>query len=105
MTKKSWLGGNITETFSYEINIKNNNSSEIVFELWDQVPISKDNDIVVTVNEISGASKDDPTGKLKWKMNLKPGEEKKLNFSFSVKYPKSKPVQINRFRAIQCPTF
>lgn len=105
MTKKAWLGGNITETFTYEINIKNNNSVDIPFELWDQVPVSKDNDISVSVIEISGAMKDDATGKLTWKMVLKPGEERKIIISFSVKYPKSKQVQVTRMKALTCPNF
>lgn len=105
MTKKAWLGGNITETFTYEINIKNNNAVDISFELWDQVPVSKDNDIVVTTIETSGAMKDDPSGKLIWKMVLKPGEERKITISFSVKYPRSKHVQVTRMKALSCPNF
>ncbi len=104
-TRKSFLGGNITENFIYEISIKNNNSNEIIFELWDQVPVSKQEDIIVTVSELSGAVKDDKTGKLTWRFNLKPGEERKITFSFSVRYPRGKNVQINRFKALRCPDF
>ena len=31
-------------------------------------------------------------GILKWRLTLKPGESKKLNFRYSVKYPKKEAV-------------
>ncbi|MES2616640.1 MAG: DUF4139 domain-containing protein [Bacteroidota bacterium] len=105
LTSKSFFGNTITENFIYEITVKNNNANDIVFELWDQVPVSKQEDIVVTVNDISGAMIDEKTGKLTWRFNLKPGEERKINISFSIKYPRSKKVQVKRFKALKCPDF
>jgi Domain of unknown function (DUF4139) len=32
------------------------------------------------------------TGVLTWKIDLKPGESKKVRFSYSVKYPKDKKI-------------
>jgi len=32
------------------------------------------------------------TGVLTWKLNLKPGESKKVRLSYSVKYPKDKKI-------------
>jgi len=105
MTKKSWLGGTVTETFTYEINIKNNNNLDIVFELWDQLPVSNDKDIVVSYSELSGATLDAPTGKLTWKYVLKPGEDKKIMLSYTVKYPKEKPIKLQRFKPLRAPDF
>jgi uncharacterized protein (TIGR02231 family) len=105
LTKKSFFGGSITENFTYEITLKNNNNTTIIFELWDQVPVSKQNDIEVNVSEISGAERDMQTGKLTWRFNLQPGDTKKVIITFSVKYPKGKDVKINRNRALKCPAF
>ncbi len=105
LTKKSWLGNQITETFTYEIALKNNNNSDIVLELWDQIPVSKHEDIVVSLIEISGAVLDEKTGKLTWRNTLKPGEEKKFIITFSVKYPKEKKVEVARYRSLRCPDF
>lgn len=105
MTSKSFFGNQITESFTYEISIKNNNGNDIVFELWDQVPVSKQEDIVVNVNEISGAAHDKQSGKLTWRYHLKPGEEKKIIISFSIKYPRNKKVQVKRFKSLKSPAF
>ena len=35
------------------------------------------------------AELDSETGKLKWTMQLEPAKEKKVNFRYSVKYPKN----------------
>lgn len=105
MTKKAWLGGSITESFTYEINIRNNNNLDIVFELWDQLPVSKNKEIEVNYSELSGASLDPQTGKLTWKYTLKPGEERKIILSYSVKYPKDKPVMMKRFKPLRAPDF
>lgn len=105
LTKKSWLANQITETFTYEINVKNNNINEITIELWDQIPVSKQADITVNIIEISGAKLDEKTGKLIWRNNMKPGEEKKFTISFSIKYPKDKKVEVARFRSMSCPDF
>jgi len=104
-TSKSWMGGSITESFTYETSIKNNNQNNIVFELWDQIPVSKQENITVNVSEISGAQLDDKTGKLVWRFDLKPGEERKVTISFSVKYPKDKKVEVQKARSLSCPTF
>jgi uncharacterized protein (TIGR02231 family) len=105
VTKKSWLGGSVTENFTYEISIRNNNNLNIVFELWDQLPVSNDKDIVVASSEISGAALDVPTGKLTWRYTLAPGEEKKIVISYSVRYPNNKPVILNRFKPLRAPDF
>jgi len=40
----------------------------------------------------AGASVDPATGKLIWNLHLESNEEKKLQFSFTVKYPKDQII-------------
>lgn len=91
-TKARVIGFNREKTTAWEYKIKNTKSSPVRLILEDQVPISQDKDIVVKVEEISGAKQDPTTGKLVWDLTLQPGETKTLRLIFSVKHPKNKPV-------------
>ncbi|MEI6815378.1 MAG: DUF4139 domain-containing protein [Bacteroidota bacterium] len=102
---KSFTGSNRIESFMYELTVKNNNKDTIDIELQDQVPVSQESDITVDLSETSKAERDELSGKLCWKLKLAPGEIKKFPLSFSVKYPKNKPVLIRRFRSVACPKF
>jgi hypothetical protein len=60
----------------------------------DQVPVSQNSSIEVEMQELSGAELDKLSGKATWKMNLKPGDDKKLELKYLVKYPKNQSVII-----------
>ena len=102
---KSMTGANRIESFIYELTVKNNNKDTIDIELQDQLPVSQESDIVVDINEISKATHDELSGKLCWKMRLAPNEVRKFPLSFSVKYPKNKPVMVRKFREIAAPAY
>ena len=76
----------------YEIKIKNGKSTAIELIVMDQIPLSRLSEIIVKLESESGANYNETTGFLTWKMKLKPQEKKKLNFKFSVKYPKDKTI-------------
>lgn len=73
----------------FEITIRNTKSIAISIEIEDQVPVSKQKEITVDVNETSGAEWNKESGKLKWKLNLEPNATKTLIFSYLIKYPKN----------------
>jgi len=98
-------GSNRVESFIYELTVKNNNKDTIDLELQDQIPVSQESDIIVDVTEISKATHDELSGKLCWKMRLAPNEVRKFPLSFSVKYPKNKPVMVRKFREIAAPAY
>lgn len=91
-TKARVIGFNREKTTAWEYKVKNTKSSPVHLILEDQIPISQDKDIVVKVEEISGAKQDEVTGKLVWDLHLQPGETKTFRLIFSVKHPKNKPV-------------
>lgn len=86
------LGANRERTFGYEITVRNTKNSAIEIELFDQLPVSQDEDITVKVEEIDGGKHDEATGKVSWKLSLAPAETKTIKFIFSVKHPKKKTV-------------
>ncbi len=93
-TKKQILSNKKVETYAYEIAVRNKKNKAIDIVVEDQFPQSAYNDITVEHIELSGAEYDKDTGKLKWKMSLKPSETKKLIIKYSVKYPRNKVINI-----------
>jgi hypothetical protein len=66
----------------------------IQMELQDQYPLSTTKDIEVELLQHEGAAVNEETGILTWKLQLAPGEIKKLRLSYSVKYPKDKMISL-----------
>jgi uncharacterized protein (TIGR02231 family) len=92
LTSKQLIGLNKKELKGYEIIIRNNKKLPVTIEILDQLPISSNNDIVVTPEDLGGANYNADYGRLFWKIDLASGETKKLRFVYSVKYPKDKQV-------------
>jgi hypothetical protein len=62
--------------------------------LSDQYPLSTNKEIEVELVETSNAAVDKDKASLTWQLTLAPGESKTLRFSYSVKYPKDKTINI-----------
>jgi uncharacterized protein (TIGR02231 family) len=86
-----WIGSTKTQTFGWTITLHNSQSDSLSMDVFDQIPISTDKDILVTPIDLGGAG-ENGTGKLTWHVSLAGGETKKLTFSYSVKYPKDKNI-------------
>jgi uncharacterized protein (TIGR02231 family) len=80
------------QTFTYELIVKNNKLTDINLLLKDQFPLSMIKEVEVKLDEDGGAMVNTETGVMTWKVDLKPGESKKVRFSYSVKYPKDKKI-------------
>lgn len=102
---KKVIGNNRKDTYVYEISVKNNRDIPVSIDLFDQVPISQDSDISVSVDETSSAIYNETTGKLVWKVNLAPSEMKKYRLGFTIKYPKDKKIQVRKYRSVAAPKF
>lgn len=90
-----FLGSNKLQTITYELTVKNNKKEPIFMILKDQYPISTNKEMEVELEESSNAEVNKEIGVLTWKLQLAPGESKKLRMSYSVKYPKGKLLQLN----------
>ncbi len=77
-TSSQLIGGNIIETRSWEISVRNTKKMPVRLQVRDQIPISENKDITVTPTELSGGSLNGKTGIVLWDLNLKPGETHKL---------------------------
>ncbi len=104
------IGTNRTVNLTYNIDVRNNYSKPVEIEIVDQAPISNEDDIEVSILELSKAKMDEQNGKLVWNEKLKGNEFKKYTLSFEVKFPRTKSVssftlfRVNRGGVI-CPKF
>lgn len=92
MSKSKIKGDTKTETFTYEITVKNNKNKEVSMLLKDQFPISNIKEVVVKLEERDGAEVNEELATLNWTVKLKAGESKKYRFSYTVTYPKDKKI-------------
>lgn len=80
LNKKKFIG--------YEITVRNNKKTEVTLNLQDQIPLSQNEQVEVKIIEITGAKKNEDKGFLDWETKLNPGEVKKYEIKFEIKYPK-----------------
>ena len=102
---KKVIGANRKDSYTYEIKVKNNRESKVQLNLFDQVPISQDSDIEVTIDEISGADHNLTTGRLLWLVNLEPGQTATFKLAFTIKYPKDRVITVKKYRSVSSPSF
>jgi uncharacterized protein (TIGR02231 family) len=91
-TSKKAIGANIRESKAFRITIKNTKKEAVELVLEDQIPVSKNSEIEILDAEYKDAELNTETGKLTWKLNLRPSESKILEFKYIVKYPKGKTI-------------
>jgi uncharacterized protein (TIGR02231 family) len=90
-----FLGNNKIQKITYEITVKNNKKDTVRMMLKDQYPLSTNKEIEVELLDDGGAMNNAETGVLTWKLELAPGEQKKVRFSYNVKYPRDKLLNLN----------
>lgn len=92
-TSTKIVGGSKKETYAWETMIRNNKGTAIDIEILDQVPISKNKEIEVELQEYDGAQYTEEYGKLLWNVTIKPNETKKIKLVYAIKYPQDKTIQ------------
>lgn len=90
-----FLGTNKLQKFTYQITVKNTKKEAINLLLKDQFPLTTNKDIEVELIDDGGAEVNNEIGVLNWKLKLNAGESKKIKFSYTIKYPKDKTLNLN----------
>jgi uncharacterized protein (TIGR02231 family) len=84
-----------TDTRSYRITIKNQHERPIPVTVIDQIPVSQNSDIKIELLGKTAPTKrdmEDKRGLLAWEMELKPDEEKTVEFGYRVTWPAAKKI-------------
>ncbi len=90
-----FLGSNKIQKFTYQLTVKNTKKEAINLLLKDQFPLTTNKEIEVELIDDGGAEVNSDIGVLNWKLNLAAGETKKIKFTYTIKYPKDKIVNLN----------
>jgi uncharacterized protein (TIGR02231 family) len=83
-----FLASNRMQKYVFEITARNNKNEGVKLSLLDQIPLSTNKDIEVTLNDAGTAQVNTDKGELKWLLSLKAGESTKVRFGYTVKSPK-----------------
>jgi uncharacterized protein (TIGR02231 family) len=79
----------------YQIAIQNFRRNPIKLTVYDQIPVSQDNDIGVTQGQYSSkpTSVDKDSGKITWDLDLSPSEKKTVEFDYTIEWPAGKAIE------------
>ncbi|MDZ7715411.1 MAG: mucoidy inhibitor MuiA family protein [Balneolaceae bacterium] len=92
-SEKNFFGNKVRETSGWRLSVKNNKNEPITLELIDQIPVSTNEDIQVSVGEKSGAIVEKETGKVTWILNITPGQAVQKELRYEIEYPSGKEIQ------------
>ena len=84
-----------TDVRNYRITVKNMHERAVQLVIFDQVPVSQNQDIRVELLSKMAPSKqnvDDRRGVLSWEQKLEPDQEQVLEFGYRVTWPSGKTV-------------
>jgi uncharacterized protein (TIGR02231 family) len=81
-----------SQTFTFDLTVRNGKKDAIDLLLKDQYPLSSDKDIEIELLQSDNAKVNTESGILTWFLKLAPNETKKIRISYSVKYPKDKVI-------------
>jgi len=87
------LGSKSETSKEWKTSIRNNRNEKIKMVLMDQIPVSTNSEIEISLLESSQA-KPDMNGTLKWNLEINQSETKTVDLKYSVKYPKNKILTI-----------
>lgn len=91
---KSFLGGTRVVAKAYEISIRNTKSTGVKLVVEDRIPVSQNKDIKVSEIETGDAKYNSETGILKWNLDLNSKASAVKNFSYEVRYPKDRNINL-----------
>ncbi|WP_460572758.1 DUF4139 domain-containing protein [Flaviaesturariibacter terrae] len=92
-SSRRFLGLNRVDSRAWEITVRNNKRTAVSITISDQVPVSTVKEISVEEEKTDGQL-DKETGIISWQFELPAGQERKLNLSYQVKYPKDRRVML-----------
>lgn len=93
-TTRQFIGAKKEETKAWHIAVKNNKKQTVNMLVYDQVPVSTNEEIEVTTETASGGDLNKESGEVKWKFKLDPLAKKEMTLKYKVKYPKEKILTV-----------
>ncbi len=92
-TEKNFFGNRVRETRAWELVVRNSKNKAIDLTLVDQIPVSTNEEIEVDLQEQSGASLNQSTGRLSWDLSIEAGDTQNRQFRYQIEYPSGKQIE------------
>lgn len=92
--KERIIGEKIVRTFAYQIEIKNKNQQAIQLTIEDQLPVSRNNEIEVEIEDLSKGQLNKINGLIRWHNKIKANGSHTLELIYTIKYEKNKPINL-----------
>lgn len=93
-TKEKIVGEKVIKTYAYSIEVKNHTKKSLQLIVEDQIPVTRNPEIEIELVSSSKGRLDELNGFLTWKNKLKPSGLNKYELVYTVKYQKSKPINL-----------
>lgn len=87
-----FIGTTIEQKESYTIKVRNTYNSPVKVTIYDQLPLSQENNINVSDAVYKDGVLDKDTGEIKWNITLGAKEEKSLPLNYTLSYPKNRQI-------------
>lgn len=93
-TTRQFIGTKKEDTKAWQISVKNNKKQKVDMLIYDQVPVSTNEEIEVSTETLSGGELNKENGEVKWEFKLDPLGKKEMTLKYKVKYPKERMLTI-----------
>ena len=94
LTTKRLFASKKEDSRTWHISVRNGKKAPISMILYDQVPVSTNDEIEVTTETLSGGNLNKEKGEVKWTFKLDPSAKKEIDLKYTVKYPKERTLNI-----------
>ena len=90
LTTKRFIGSKKEELRNWKTTVRNNKGQKVNMIIYEQVPVSTNSEIEVTIQNVSGAKLNAENGEIKWEFVLEPSETQEFEIQYSVRFPRNK---------------
>lgn len=87
-----FIGTTIEQKESYTIKVRNTYDTPVKVTIYDQLPLSQENNINVANADYKDGVLDKDTGEIEWSITLGAKQEKSLPLNYTLSYPKNRQV-------------
>jgi len=87
-SNKKWLEMKRKDELGYQINLQNNRPQAVKVEVIEQIPLSKQSEIEVSLIKNDDATYDEASGKLSWLLDVTSKGKISKEFAYEIVYPK-----------------
>ena len=89
------IGDKKKMTRYWTVSVRNGKTQPISLVVTDQIPVSRQKQIAVKLEESSEANYQPDSGYLTWRLQLRPASSKDWSFGYSVKYPNDAQISFS----------